>query len=187
MEYKTRKYSMFSACGLNCGLCPRHHTTGTSKCPGCAGEGFSTVHPPCGVLSCSQRKGVEYCYFCDEYPCKKYEGVDLTDSFITHKNQFKDLEKAKKIGLEAYETELNRKMELLDFLLSNCDDGRRKSFYCIAVNLLELEDITSAIEKIKNETEASDSIKEKALTTIRVLQAAADKQGVSLVLRKNKK
>ena len=94
MEYKTRQYALFSACGLNCGLCPRYHTNGKSRCPGCAGEGFSMAHPPCRVLSCSQRKGIEYCYLCDEYPCKKYDGVDLSDSFITHKNQFLDFEKA---------------------------------------------------------------------------------------------
>jgi len=34
MEYKQREYPLFSACGLNCGLCPRYHTDGISKCPG---------------------------------------------------------------------------------------------------------------------------------------------------------
>ena len=70
MEYKQRLYHLFSACGLNCGLCPRHQTDGISKCPGCAGEGFMTKHPPCGVLSCCQRHGLEHCYLRDEYPCK---------------------------------------------------------------------------------------------------------------------
>ena len=71
IEYK-RKYPLFSACGLNCGLNPRFYTKGDSKCPGCGGENFSAKHPPCGVLSCSQRNLIEYCYLCNEYPCKKY-------------------------------------------------------------------------------------------------------------------
>jgi len=56
MEYKIRSYPQFSACGLNCGLCPRYHTSGITRCPGCAGENFLMKHPSCGVLSCSQRK-----------------------------------------------------------------------------------------------------------------------------------
>lgn len=186
MEYKIRKYPLFSACGLNCGLCPRYHTSGVSKCPGCAGEGFAAKHPPCGVLSCSQRKGAEYCSLCDEYPCKKYDGADLSDSFITHKNQLRDLDKAKNIGLEAYEIELNRKIELLELLLSNYDDGRRKSFYCVAVNLLELSDIASAIEQITYDAKTVDSAKEKALIAVQVLQDMADKHDVSLALRKKR-
>lgn len=49
-------------------VCPYYQMDGYSKCPGCSGEGFMTKHPTCGVLSCSQRKGLEYCYLCDEYP-----------------------------------------------------------------------------------------------------------------------
>ncbi|MDA8220886.1 DUF3795 domain-containing protein [Desulfosporosinus sp.] len=80
MEYKQRQYPLFSACRLNCGLCPRYHTDGISKCPGCAGEDFSSKHPTCGVLSCSQRHGIEYCYLCDEYPCKKFEGISVENT-----------------------------------------------------------------------------------------------------------
>ena len=184
MEYKTRTYPQFAACGLNCGLCPRYYTSGPSRCPGCAGEGFSEVHPPCGVLSCCQRKGLEYCFECDEFPCPKYDGVDLSDSFITHKNQFRDMSKAKQIGIEAYEAELNEKIALLEKLLEKYDDGRRKGFYCLAVNLLELSDIKAVMEQIENETTSDDPIKEKAKTAARLLQTVADEQGISLKLRK---
>lgn len=161
MEYKTRKYPLFSACGLNCGLCPRYHTNGNSKCCGCAGEGFSTVHPPCGVLSCCQRKGIEYCYLCEEYPCKKYDGADLSDSFITHKNQFCDLIKAKQNGMESYQAELDEKVGILVELLKCYDDGRCKSFYCIAVNLLELKDIQVVMVQISDEVTPDTPLKEK--------------------------
>jgi len=73
MEYQTRKYPQFAACGLNCGLCPRYYTVGSSRCPGCAGKGFLEVHPTCGILSCCQRKGLEYCFECGEFPCMKYD------------------------------------------------------------------------------------------------------------------
>lgn len=187
MEYKIRTNPTFSACGLNCGLCPRHYTDGTSKCPGCAGEGFSKVHPACGTLSCCQRKGLEYCYQCGEYPCKKYEGADLSDSFITHKKQLFDMDKAKRIGIESYKTELNEKIKILENLLKNYDDGRRKSFYCLAVNLLDLRDINIIIETITDETESELSLKTKVATTVRLFEEMADSRGVSLKLRKKTK
>ena len=129
MEYRQRKYPLFSACGLNCGLCPRYHTAGASKCPGCSGDGFSKKHPTCGVLSCSQRKGLEYCYQCDTFPCQKYDGAGEFDSFISHLNQLKDMDKAKNIGIGVYSKELGEKISLLETLLANYDDGRRKSFF----------------------------------------------------------
>jgi hypothetical protein len=184
MKYITRKYPLFSACGLNCGLCPRYYTDGSSRCPGCAGEGFSNVHPSCGVLSCCQRRGLEYCFLCDEYPCKKYDCADLSDSFISHKNQFRDIDKAKRIGIETYEAELNVRIEILQNLLNNYDDGRRKGFYCLAVNLLELQDIESIIEQIGKKIEPLTTLREKAKTVVSLFQTMADDRGIILKLRK---
>ncbi len=187
MIYRQRKYPLFSACGLNCGLCPRYHTDGASKCPGCAGEGFSAKHPSCGALSCSQRHEVEFCCLCEEYPCNKYDGVDIADSFITHMNQLKDFEKAKNIGLDAYEAELNNRVALLKYLLENFDDGRRKSFFCIAVNLLDLPDTEYVIAQIKDQTRRDIPQKGKAAVAVRIFQAMAEKRNITLQLRKKPK
>jgi hypothetical protein len=187
MKYSNRQYPLFSACGLNCGLCPQYknYNNGKFKCPGCAGEGFSEAHPACGVLSCSQKKGVEYCCYCDEYPCKKYDGADLTDSFITHKNQFKDFDKLKAIGIDAYKAEMDEKMDILEILLSNYNDGRRKSFFCVAVNLLDLCDIKTVMNRIAAEIKPDWTLKEKAAAAARLFNEMADINVVSLKLRKN--
>ena len=129
LEYQQRDYPMFSACGLNCGLCPRHQMDGASKCPGCSGEGFLSKHPKCGVLSCCQRKGYEYCYECADFPCKKYDGADQKDYFITHLHQFRAMEKANNLGIDAYKQELDEKIAILEELLTNYNDGRRKNCY----------------------------------------------------------
>ena len=187
MEYQVRKYTLFSVCGLNCGLCPRYHSDGKSKCPGCAGEGFSLVHPPCGLLSCCQRKGIEYCFQCEEYPCKKYDGADLSDSFITHKNQLRDLEKAKRIGMEMYEAELNEKVSVLEELLKSYDDGRRKGFYCVAVNMLELDDVKIIMGQLGSAVSSYSLLKEKAAAVVRLFEDMAEKRNISLKLRKKTK
>lgn len=184
MEYKNRKYPLFSACGLNCGLCPRYQMEGASKCPGCSGEGFLTKHPTCGVLSCSQRKGLEYCYECDEYPCKKYDGADQSDSFITHLNQLGDMEKAKVRGINIYCDELDEKISILETLLTKYNDGRRKGFFCLAVNLLDLQDIRDVMKEIENETQPEQPIKERSAIAVQVFQRMSQQRNVRLVLRK---
>ena len=184
MKYTVRKNPQFSACGLNCGLCPRYYTSGESRCPGCAGEGFSEVHPPCGILSCCQRKGIEYCIQCGDFPCARYNHVDRDDSFITHRNQLKDIDKAKRIGLEVYEAELNDKVKMLEELLEAYNDGRKKSFFCVAVNLLELQDVQSVMAQIADETKSGDTVKEKAKIAVKAFQDMADKRDISLKLRK---
>lgn len=186
MEYKQRSYPLFSACGLNCGLCPRYQMDGKSKCPGCAGKDFLTKHPTCGVLSCSQRHGLEYCFECEEYPCKKYINADASDSFISHKNQCSDMEKAKQ-SMDDYKAELDRKVEILEQLLSTYDDGRRKSFYCVAANLLRLDDLEDVMKQITDETKSEDTIKQKAAIAVHHFQSFADKHYIDLKLRKKEK
>jgi len=186
MNYKTRAYPEFSACGLNCGLCPQYykHTNSAFRCPGCAGEGFSDAHPPCGILTCCQSKELEFCPDCDEYPCKRYDNADAGDSFITHKNQFEDIEKARRISIEAYIAEQNEKIAILQKLLANFNDGRRKTFFCVAVNLLELEDLKKIMQHIESDINPDDPIKEKAKAATRLFQTVADEQNIAIKLRK---
>jgi len=181
MNNYERKYPLLSACGLNCGLCPRFHTKGVSKCPGCGGKDFFAGHPSCGILNCCRRRSIEYCYECDEYPCKKYNGTEMRDSFITHRNMLSNFEKVKTHGLTSYQNELNQKVEILCDLLENYNDGRRKSFFCIAVNLLELKDIKEVVANLNS----SLPIKEKSALAVHLFQEMAERRNVELKLRKS--
>lgn len=176
-----RSNQLFSLCGLNCGLCPMFLG---GYCGGC-GNGNQS----CRIARCSlERGGIEYCYECAEYPCETYQHVEEYDSFITHRKRGADLEKAQKIGIEKYNMEQKEKTEMLDYLLSACNDGRRKTFFCVAVNLLELSDLREAMEKIRgNEELLSLSVKERAVYAVELLQKAADKRDITLKLRKKRK
>ncbi|MDL2206908.1 DUF3795 domain-containing protein [Eubacteriales bacterium OttesenSCG-928-N13] len=176
-----------SACGLNCGLCPRYHTDGASRCPGCGGEGFFDKRPSCGIISCNQRHGgVEFCFLCDEYPCKKYDGVDQVDSFITHRNMLHDFERAAKDGLPNYLAELKEKMGHLDRLLDAYNDGRSKSLFCTAVNLLPIEDVHQIMQALEQQAMTQQTPKERAQLAAQLLRQAADARDIDLTLRKNK-
>jgi len=94
------------------------------------------------------------------------------------------MEKAKQIGLPVYEAELNEKVAILEELLESYNDGRKKSFFCLAVNLLELPDIKAVIKRIDKEVKPEQSQKEKAAIATKMFNEMAELRGISLKLRK---
>ncbi len=185
LEYK-RKNPLFSLCGLNCGLCPRYQTNALSKCPGCGGADFHLKHPACAVITCNKKHdNVEFCFQCSFYPCKKYSDPSEVDSFISYRNVKADFEKAEKIGIDKYIKELNEKVEILEFLIKNFNDGRTKSFYCLAVNLLSLSKLKVIIGEIKKKISKLDlEEKNKIKLIIDLFETEAKKENISLKLRK---
>lgn len=188
-SYKSRGIKMkdfirtnlsFSLCGLNCGLCPMRLG---GHCPGCGG---GAGNQSCAFAKCSlQHDKVEYCFLCPEYPCPMYEGIEEYDSFITHQQQLKDIARAKEIGLDAYNNVQVKKAEILQTLLSDYNDGRRKTFYCVAINLLPLQDIESVMKQVaENGSFSNFTIKEKAEKVVALFQNLAIQHGLVLKLRK---
>ena len=149
-----RKNRYFSLCGLNCALCPMY------------------VGGYC----------IEFCFECKKYPCEHYGEEDVVDSFITYRNRRADAERAKK-DIRSYIREQEEKEKILLWLLSECNDGRRKTLFCTAVNLLSLHQL----EKVMNvlQEDKTELLKEKASLAATLLQEEAKKQGISLSLRKN--
>jgi len=98
----------------------------------------------------------------------------------------KDLEAAKHMGPALYQKELDEKMILLRSLLTHFNDGRRKSIFCIAVNLLDLCDVRSVMEHMADERKRDHSLakKEKSDAVERLFRNTADSRGISLRLRK---
>lgn len=177
MKGFNRKNQLFSLCGLNCGLCTMRLG---GHCGGC-GNGNQS----CKIARCSLEHGdVEYCCECPRYPCEKYEKIDEYDSFITHRKRKADMERLRTIGADRYNAEQEEKVRLLGYLLSSCNDGRRKTLFCLAVNLLELSDVRTVV----NQLMASDlpSVKDRAVYAATLLQKAADEEGISLKLNRKK-
>lgn len=180
MKGFVRKNSLFSLCGLNCGLCPM--LLG-NHCGGC-GNGNQS----CKIARCSlEHGGVEYCYECRQYPCEKYEHIDEYDSFITHRRRRADLERAQRIGIEQYNLEQQEKIRILSYLLSHYNDGRKKNFFCVAVNLLALSELQEAVDQIESNEELSLlPFKERCSYAAAVIQKIADRKEINLKLIRKK-
>lgn len=183
MKGFTRTETRFSLCGLNCALCSMHLG---DYCPGCGG---GAGNQSCAMARCSlEHGGVQFCWECPEYPCPRYEGFDDGDSFVPHRNRQQDIAQARELGLEAYLAQLEEKRAILDKLLAYYNDGRRKTLFNTAVHLLLLEDLRSVMAALDSRPElAEQTVKDRALAAVGLLQEAADRQGISLKLNKKQK
>ncbi len=152
-------------------------------CPGCGG---GPGNQPCAIARCSlQRDNVEYCFLCSDFPCQKYDGAEETDSFITHQRQLSDIERAREIGINAYNKEQTRKSEILHTLLAEYNDGRKKTFFCLAVNLLPLPQIEEVMDQVANNPSLCVvTLKDKAAYVVALFEDVASRSGLILKLRK---
>lgn len=177
MKGFTRKDPWLSLCGLNCGLCPMKLG---GHCGGC-GNGNQS----CKIARCSMERPeqVEYCFQCEKFPCEKYEAMGEFDVFITSQNRMADLKRAKEIGPEAYGKEQAEKAAILDRLLAEYNDGRRKTLYCVGVNLLPLPALRELMARLEREAEGR-SPREKAIFAAKLFQNAGESCKMDLKLRK---
>ncbi len=56
----------------------------------------------------------------------------------------------RKIGIEKYHTILKKKADYLKLLLEYYNNGREKTFFYLAMNLLDLEDIETVMMQLQN-------------------------------------
>jgi len=191
MEKKlTKKYPTIACCGLDCGLCPTYYTKGPSKCPGCCGSGFFNKHPSCSILNCCvKRNNFETCAECNDFPCSKILKWDLGDSFISHRVSLSNLNVIKKNGLQKFIESQKKRITILEIMLEQYNEGRSKSFFCIATALLSIENLEYALkicreQNRKNNISLND-LKSRSKFLKDILNDLAFKGGIQLKLRKN--
>lgn len=177
-----REHPQFSQCGLNCLLCPMQIN---GYCPGCGGgEGNQS----CAIARCAIEHGIgEFCFQCPGYPCQRYQAMMEYDSFLPHSRMIQDLELSRREGLEVYITQISERRAILDQLLAGWNDGRRKSFYCLAAYLLDLDSLRCVFEHIQASAPEEMTVKEKAMIAAAALNSAAQEQGIALKLNKKPK
>ena len=182
MKDYRRQDPRFALCGLNCVLCPMHVG---GWCPGCGGgEG----HQPCAFIRCRRQHGEgEYCFECAEYPCGRLTQAMAYDSFLPHRRMCADLEEARALGLPAYTARLEQKQAALQELLDGYNDGRKKTLYCSAAALLDVEALRAVLKKLRAQLPPEAPVQEKAALAAALLNEQAQRQGVDLKLHKRSK
>jgi hypothetical protein len=167
-KYPLKKYPIVGVCGLNCGLCPRYHTEGASRCPGCCGPDFWQKHPSCGFITCCvKKKGLETCAECDDWEeCEKVakllDSAKCRDSFISYRPLAASYAFIQKNGIEEFARLEMEKQKFLRHLIDNYDEGRSKSFYCTSCQLIPLDKLREALVDAETRIIEATDIKDKA-------------------------
>ncbi len=184
MNKPEKAFPEIGCCGIDCGLCPRHYTTGASRCPGCGAPGFFEKHPACGVLSCCVAKhGGEVCADCGDYPCKRFDRAGH-DSFVTHQRMAGNLIDIQSRGMDVFLAQQQQRITALEYLLGDADDGKSKSFYCLACTLLPMDELEAAVDAVRGRSGLPRQ--ELAHTIRQYLEAAAERSGIELRLHRDR-
>ena len=173
IKYPQRKYPTIGVCGLDCGLCPRYYTKGTSRCPGCCGSNFFYKHPSCSFITCCvKKKNLEVCAECLDFPCSKfktaeeYQHMNESPSYPSTKNIIPNLNFIKKHGIKKFINQQKKRIRILENMIEHFDDGRSRSFFCRAVCLYDLtileNSFTEASRKVNTSHIKSADTKTKA-------------------------
>ncbi|MDI6793370.1 MAG: DUF3795 domain-containing protein [bacterium] len=186
---QTKIYPTIGVCGLDCGLCPRYYTVGTSRCPGCGGPDFFNKHPSCSFITCCvKKKNLEVCAECSEFPCSKfksdeeYQQLKESSSYPSYKKVMPNLNFIKEHGIKKFIEQQKKKIRLLETMMKNFDDGKSRSFFCKAVALLESANLKNSIDKatqkIKTEKIKQNDVKNKAKILKAIINKVALKKGI---------
>ena len=181
------KYPEIGICGLSCRLCPTYHTNAKSKCNGCKSE--YRMGAGCPFITCAiKNKGIEFCWQCEESTsCKKWskhrEVGKRVDSFKCYQTLEDDISFIQKNGVDDFQKNQKTREQLLKEMLQNYNEGRSKSYYCIAATVLQIEELNAALIEAKKDSSKLD-IKDKSKVLHSILDEIAKRKHYLLKLRK---
>jgi hypothetical protein len=181
------RYVEIGVCGLSCRLCPAYYRETKSKCEGCKSEfrmGAACPFHNCGV----KKKGVEFCGFCDENTtCARWAKFRAMgkqhDSIVCYQRLEDNIAFIQKNGIDEFEKQQKTRENLVRSMLSEFNDGRSKTFYCIAATMLEISELESVLEEAREKSLGLDT-KAKAEAMHSLLNRIAENKNYLLKLRK---
>ncbi|MBI4285006.1 MAG: DUF3795 domain-containing protein [Chloroflexi bacterium] len=180
-------YPQVGVCGLSCRLCPRYHTETESRCEGC--KTASRMNASCAFITCAlKRKGIEFCWECSESAtCERWQKHrafgQQHDSFKCYQKLEADIAFIREKGVAEFQRQQIIREEMLRRMLADFNEGRSKSYYCVAATVMEVPELEAALIEAQR-TSAGLSIKEKASQLRAVLDSLALQKGYHLKLRK---
>jgi hypothetical protein len=154
---------------------------------GCKSEGRMAVG--CPFITCAiKKRGVEFCLDCGENKtCDKWkkhrEAGKKHDSFKCYQKLEEDIEFIQKNGVSKFEKFQKTREQILNEMLKEFNEGRSKSYYCIASTVIDIEDLKEALNKAKQQSQGLN-LKDKSKLLHSILDGIAVQKNYLLILRK---
>ena len=143
----------------------------------------------CPFVTCAlKKKGIEFCWDCEEKKiCEKWakhrDTAKKADSFKCYQKLEEDIACIRKNGVDEFEETQKKREYLLKEMLREFNEGRSKSYYCIAVTVMEIGELEEALTKADKESKGL-GIKEKSKVLHSILDEIAKQRNYYLKLRK---
>lgn len=143
----------------------------------------------CPFITCAvKRKGLEFCWDCIENEsCEKWrkhrDAGRKYDSFTCYQKLEDNIACILKNGLDEFERLQTLREYLLKEMLQEFNEGRSKTYYCIAATVLEIEELEAALRQAR-EVQANLDLKGKSKLLHGILDGVAEKRHYCLKLRK---
>lgn len=143
----------------------------------------------CAFITCAvKKKGLEFCWDCIENEgCEKWknhrDAGRQYDSFTCYQKLEDNIVFIQKNGVDEFERVQKHREDLLKEMLREFNEGRSKTYYCIAATVLEIEELEAALKQAKESSEKLD-LKGKSKLLHGILDGVAEKRQYCLKLRK---
>jgi hypothetical protein len=137
----------------------------------------------CPTAKCAvDKKGIEFCWECPQNGgCSRWqkhaEYGRTHDSFVSYQKLENNVAFITKNGISAFEKEQQTREQLLRELLAEFNEGRSKSLYCIAANVLEIPELESLLGEARQNSKGM-TIREKAVLVHSLLDKIAAEKGM---------
>jgi hypothetical protein len=135
-----------------------------------------------------KKKGIEFCWLCEEnQTCEKWikhkTFSKQHDSFVCYQRLEDNISFIQKKGIENFCYQQNIREKLLREMIDDFNEGRSKSYYCIAATVMKIEELENALSEAREKTNGL-TLKAKAKILHSRLDEIAKKKNYYLKLRK---
>ncbi len=144
----------------------------------------------CPFITCAVKKrGIEFCWQCTEKgTCEKWHkhrafGANQ-DTFKCYQKLEDNIGCIQRNGVDAFEEVQNVRERLLGKMLQEFNEGRSKSYYCIAATVLGVEELETALVQARRDS-AGLEIRDKSRILHSILDKIAEGERYYLKLRKS--
>jgi hypothetical protein len=143
----------------------------------------------CPFITCAvKRKGIEFCWECDESEsCERWAGHRefgrTRDTFVCYASLEDNIASIGGFGLQAFIDEQCERERLLVEMIAEFNEGRSKTYYCIAATVLDPSELRSALESARESARGMDA-RERSKVLHALLDEAANSHSLKLALRK---